>query len=193
MVVAFWLEEGVISDIAMVSLFIAFIARNAVLESTPYTSEVAGYALSFIALTIFRVQHIYMFDMLLSALGLGTPRMNISQFFTADAFISTALAIIALVSPFISTADTSEEPVTKVITIVTGIDNIKEPSKAIPIQQNMTGFFFVLLFTHVLLTCVGEISVAGTWFRIFQSVLTLAIYGYLLYEESEEGEREKSD
>jgi len=163
--VIFFVQIGIISDIALISLFVIFIVRNVILE-TPIQNATRFFESSY--------NMNYFLGFFSQSVTVGGTTMNFGQFFTIDFVISSLLAISTLISlPLISLEvkdDFAAEP------------EVTEAELETAYEKNLLGVALVMLYTHVLLTSSGNIVPSGPIWRIVQSFLTIGFYCFRLYQ-----------
>jgi len=169
LVAVFVVEAGIISDIAIISLFVIFIARSAFLEQPIQSSN--GIFDSFYHFN-------YIVNMFNGSFQIGTTKVNFSQFFSFDFLISALLAISTLLSFPVLWEESDDELA----------QTDEEEENQVSFQKNLFSVLLVMLYTHVLLTATGNITPSGVVWRILQSVVTLIFYCWRLYVVSQQDE-----
>eukprot|EP01117_Protostelium_nocturnum_P013946 TRINITY_DN5258_c0_g1_i1.p1 TRINITY_DN5258_c0_g1~~TRINITY_DN5258_c0_g1_i1.p1 ORF type:complete len:349 (-),score=97.89 TRINITY_DN5258_c0_g1_i1:111-1157(-) len=154
------IESGVISDVAFIALFLAFIARMAIKESSMPHSAATG---SFQYLEMVTYYNI--------------TQMPITQFLSLDFLISSILAIGTVISiPYfdLETEDT------------TFAQTVSEDEEALTRgwQKHIFGAALVMFYSHVILTATEKILPAGPNVRMAQSAVTILFYCYRLFKSS---------
>jgi len=160
----FFVEGGILSDVSFLSLFVAFVARSALLEQ-PLLHEQQGLFAS-----VF--QGNYALSVIAQTFQIGTVQVNFNQFFTFDFLVSAFLAISTILSfPLLWSPPASELDIKD-----------EEEDDRLSFQKNLFSVLLVMLYTHVLLTASGNIAPAGVLWRVLQSALTILFYCYRLVQ-----------
>lgn len=158
----FLVEGGIISDVSLLALFVAFVARSALLEQPLLHEQQGGFASVF--------QGNYALSLIAQTFQIGTVQVNFNQFFTFDFMISALLAISTILSfPLLWNPPASEFDVKD-----------EDEEDKVSFQKNLFSVLLVMLYTHVLLTASGNIAPAGVLWRVAQSGITILFYCYKL-------------
>jgi len=165
-IVVFFVDEGSLSDTAMLSLFLIFIARMTVHTFSAQTYD-----------GMFGSQVKSGWNMLNYYASTGTGQMNISQLLTLDFLLATVFALATVLSfPYfhLETEDLSFHSSAM----------ISEEDEALTRgwQKHIFGSLMVVFYSHVILCLTGHILPSGQGIRMFQALLSVVYYCYRLYK-----------
>jgi hypothetical protein len=158
------IEEAIITDIALVSLFLAFFARVTITE----------------ALSTSGLESLDGEPFLTSIIGMTTFN-NVNHLLSVEFLISSVIAMITLISlPFPLPLDDDSW----LLSIdKSGDEHANDPN--ISIRPNVFAAGAIMMFTQLILTTTGNIEPVAVWWRLVASGVTVLYYSYKLIASSQ--------